>query len=57
MRNQNKPLSDAEYAEMLENKQKLQAAYAQNPEATMKTLKDAVQEMRDLPSQSGDLSD
>lgn len=45
-------LTDAEYEEMLAMREKLQQAYAKDPEATLQAMKDAVQ----LPSKSGDLN-
>lgn len=48
-----KPLSDAEYAEMEENQKKLRAAYEKNPKAVEEALKDFV----DFPPKSGDLTD
>lgn len=56
MTNDNRPLTDAEYAEALRNHQIVKDAYARDPEATKAALMDAVRDMRDFPTQSGDLT-
>jgi P2-related tail formation protein len=49
-----KPLTDAEYAEMQKNHAIAKAAYALDPKGTIAALKDALKDMRDFPTQSGD---
>ena len=52
-----KPLTPAEQAELAELQRQVRDAIAKDPEGARDAFREAVRDMRDFPSKSGDLKD